>query len=147
MKKKILLGALGAVFVATAALTVIKTVDSWVVRSTRDDVRSAIEIHPTKGRKPLVDALAELVWYRKEFNAGCYERMNISAMNDNEPMYRIGVERGNCPEDEHRPIVFCMERPEIERGLPAHCPLIIDADGKSVHVTGKLYINGVEIEP
>lgn len=146
MKKKLLL-ALAAVFLATAALAVIKTVDSWVFQSTRNDVRTAIEIRPTKGRKPLVDALAELVWYRKDYNAGCYERFNISAMNDQEPMYRIGVERGNCPDDEHRPIVFCMERPEAERGLPAKCPFIIDADGETVHVIGKLYVNGVEVKP
>jgi len=124
MKKRIL--ALGLVFMACAGLTVYKGSDSWTFRSTGDFMRTAIELWPTKGRTPLTDAKAEVVLYRDVPVNGNYERMNWSAMNDGEPMYRFGVEAGGT--GVRRPIWFCFERPESERGQPAYCPLKLDPD-------------------
>lgn len=146
MKKAI---TFALIFVATAGLSVFKTPDSWIFQSTKDNLRTALEVRPTRGILPFRDAITEVVWYRSDKNqasSGCYERFNISAMNDAEAMYRFGVERGNCLGDYHRPIVFCFERPEAERGLPAKCPFMLDSDGETVHITGKLYINGQEVK-
>jgi hypothetical protein len=138
------IAALILVFFFTAGLTVYKSADDWVFRSTKDFVRSAIEVWPTSGKAVTQHAKAEIVLYRKSYNGGSYERMNWSAMNDNEPHFRFGVERGNV--DVHRAIWFCFERPETEIGLPAKCPFILEADGETVHITGKLYVNGVLIQ-
>lgn len=144
MKKYIV----GVFIVAAVSIAAGKGIGVLVVQSRQDNVRSAIEVRPTRGTEPTVDALAELVLYRKDKDQAkrnCYERFNISAMHDGEAMYRIGVERGNCAEDEHRPIAICFERIEAERGLPAKCPFIVEADGETVHVVGKFYVNGARV--
>lgn len=100
-------------------------VDALILRSRADNVRSALEIHPTTGIVPQQHALAEVVWYRWLIDAANFERFNISAMNDNEPMYRFGVEKGT-ESGEYRPIWFCFENLVV--GQPAYCPLRIDPD-------------------
>jgi len=112
------------IFLMCAGFAVYKGSSSWTFQSTGDFLRSAIEIWPTKGQPPPTDAKAEVVLYRVAPSNGSYERMNWSAMNDNEPMYRFGVEAGGI--GVRRPIWFCFERPESERGLPAYCPLRLD---------------------
>lgn len=138
------LAVLVFVFLSCAGLTVYKSSDDWVFQSTGNFLRSAIEVWPTRGAQVTQHAKAEIVLYRKSYKDGSYERMNWSAMNDNEPHYRFGVERGNV--DQHRAIWFCFERPETEIGLPAKCPFILEADGETVHITGNLYVNGVLIQ-
>lgn len=128
MKRYFFAAALLLVFLSTAALTVYKSSDDWVFRSTGNFLRSAIEVWPTKGAQVTQHAKAEFVLYRKSYNGGSYERMNWSAMNDNEPHYRFGVERGNGADDQLRQVWFCFERPESEIGLPAFCPLRLDPE-------------------
>lgn len=121
MKKVFITSCVVLAGAATLALTVNKNIDSVVFRSNKDDVRTAIELWPTTKRLPMQHALAEVVWYRKAWKQGSYERFNISAMTDSEPMYRFGVERGNGVNDRHHEMRFCFERPESEIGLPADC--------------------------
>lgn len=144
MRRYSFITAMLLVFLATAALGVYKSSDDWVFRSKGDYLRSAIEVWPTSGQPVTQHAKAEIVLYRKSYVNGSYERMNWSAMNDNEPHFRFGVERGEA--DQHRAIWFCFERPESEIGQPAKCPFILEADGETVHITGKLYVNGVQIQ-
>ena len=87
--------------------------------------RTALDFWPHDGPLPSEHALTETVWYRTRFKDWPnFERMNFTAMADNAPMYRFGVERGGS--GQHRPIYFCFE--DVSPGV-ADCKFYIGRDG------------------
>ena len=90
--------------------------------------RTALDLWPVNGESPPYGALTELVLYRTRFkDQPAFERMNWTAMNHNEPMYRFGVER-SVVGGYFRPIWFCFE--DVSPGA-AYCPLKIEPPGPS----------------
>lgn len=67
---------------------------SLTVYGLQNNVRTAIDLGPTRGTPPAADALAEIVWYRTLDQAVNYERFNFSAMASGGAGYRFGQEFG-----------------------------------------------------
>lgn len=98
---------------------------SLVLQSVLDRARTALDLRPTKGIPVYRGAKAELVLYRaSDESTNNFERINFSAMNDDEASYRIGIERGGS--GAFRELWFCFE--DVTPGV-ADCKMKITIDG------------------
>lgn len=90
-----------------------------VLQALPNDSRAAIDVRPTEGTRPQFGAWTEVVLYRSKLSEPM-ERMNWSAMNASDPMYRFGVERGAG--GSFHPVCFAFE--DVAPGV-ARVPLCI----------------------
>ena len=93
--------------------------------------RSALDIWPFDGTPVWRGAKSELVLYRTSFKQWpTFERFSLSAMNDDEPMFRFSAERG--ANGQFRPVEFCFDG-YGENADIGYCPLrITPYDGVQV---------------
>src|SRR3990167_821170 len=86
---------------------------------------TALDMWPVNDTLPQEHALTEHVLYRTRIQDWPnFERMNWTAMADNSPSYRFGVERGGT--GQFRDMIFCFE--DVTPGMSA-CKFKITLDG------------------